>query len=130
MEDITDPDFAHAKVVCKYFEIKNLRDRFQSDRFLLADVFENFRNICLKLQKLDPAKFLSVPKLDWQAPLKKSKAKLDLLTDINMLSMAGEGITGEICHYFYQYEKANNKCVIDCDKNKESSYLQYWDVNN
>ena len=49
MEDITDPDFAHAKVVYKYFEIKNLRDRFQSDRFLLADVFENFRNICLKL---------------------------------------------------------------------------------
>ena len=47
-----------------------------------------------------------------------------------MLSMAGEGITGEICHYFYQYEKANNKCMIDCDKNKESSYLQYWDVNN
>ena len=59
----------------------------QSDTVLLADLFENFRNICLEIYELDPAKFLSAPGLAWQAALKKTKVKLDLLTDINMLLM-------------------------------------------
>ena len=59
----------------------------QRDTVLLADLFENFRNICLEIYELDPAKFLSAPGLAWQAALKKTKVKLDLLTDINMLLM-------------------------------------------
>ena len=61
IEDITDADYAHAKRVCKNFEIKNLGEYHdlyvQSDTLLLADVFENFRNICLRIYKLDPAIF-------------------------------------------------------------------------
>ena len=64
MEDITDADYTHAKRVCKDSEIKNLgedHDFFvQSDTLLLADVFENFRNMCLEIYDFDPAKFLSV----------------------------------------------------------------------
>ena len=67
MEDNANADYAHVKRVCKDFEIKNLweyHDLYvQSDTLLLADVFENFRNICLKIYKLDPAKFLSGPGL-------------------------------------------------------------------
>ena len=59
----------------------------QSDTLLLADVFENFKNTRLKIYKLDPAKFLSAPGLAWQAALKKTKVKLDLLTDIDVLLM-------------------------------------------
>ena len=59
----------------------------RSDTLLLADVFENFRKMCLKVCKLDHAKFLSAPGLAWQAALKKTKVKLDLLTDIDMLLM-------------------------------------------
>ena len=59
----------------------------RSDTLLLADVFENFKNMCLEIYELDPAKFLSVPGLAWQAALKKTKLKLDLLTDIDMLLM-------------------------------------------
>ena len=59
----------------------------QSDALLLPDVFENFRNKCLKIYKLDPAKFVSVPRLAWQEVFKKSKVKLDLLTDIDILLM-------------------------------------------
>ena len=77
----------------------------QSDTLLLADVFENFRNMCLEIYKLDPAKFLSAPGLAWQAALKKTKVKLDLLTDIDMLLMVEKGIRGGICHYIYGYEK-------------------------
>ena len=47
-----------------------------------------------------------------------------------MLLMLQKGIRGEICHTIYQYAKANNKYMNDHDKNKESSYIQYWDVNN
>ena len=53
----------------------------QSNTLLLADVFENFRNMCLEIYELDPAKFLSAPGLAWQAALKKTKVKLDLLTE-------------------------------------------------
>ena len=134
MEDITDADYAHAKRVCKDFEIKNLGEYHdlyvQSNTLLLADVFENFRNMCLEIYELDPAKFLSAPGLAWQAALKKTKVKLDLLTDIDMLLMVEKGIRGGICHSIYRYAKANNKYMKDYDKNKESSYLQYWDVND
>ena len=70
MKDITDTDFAHAKRACKNFEIKTLGEYYdlyvQSDILLLADVFDNFRNMCLKIYELDPGKFLSAPALPWQ----------------------------------------------------------------
>ena len=57
----------------------------QNNTLLLADLFENFRNMSLIIYKLDSAKFLSAPGLAWQAVLKKTKVKLDLLTDIDTL---------------------------------------------
>ena len=105
MEDITDADYAHAKRVCKDTEIKNLgqyHDLYvQSNRLLLIDVFENFRNICIKIYKLDPAKFLSVPGLAWQAALKETKVKLDLLADIDMLLVVEKSVRGGTCHFIY-----------------------------
>ena len=101
----------------------------QSNTLLLADVFENFYNICLKIFELDPANFLSATPLAWKSGFKKSKAKLDLLTDIAMSLIVEKGIRGGICHSIYRYAKANNKYMKDYDENKESSYLQYWDVN-
>ena len=106
MEDITDADYLHAKRVFKNVEIKNLgkyHDLYvQSDTLLLADVFENFRNMCLGIYEFDPAEFLSAPGLAWQAALKKTKVKLDLLTDIDMLIMVEKGIRGvTLCHYIY-----------------------------
>ena len=76
---------------------------------MLADVFENFQNMCLDIYELDPANFLSAPGLAWQAALKKTKVKLDLLTDIDMLLMVEKSIRGGICHLIYQYAKDNNK---------------------
>ena len=101
-----------------------------SDRLLLADVFENFRKMCLKIYRLDPVKFLSAPGLAWQAALKTTEVKLELLTDINMLLMVEKGIRGGICHAINRYAKANNKYMKDYDKKKESSYLKYWHVSN
>ena len=79
MGDITDKDYVHTKRICKDFEIKELGEYHdlyvQIDTLLLADVFENFRNMCIKIYELHPAKFISAPGLAWQAALKKTKAK-------------------------------------------------------
>ena len=113
MEDITHSDYAHAKRVFNDFEIKGLGEYHvlfaQRDTFLLLDVSQNFRNMCLKIYELDPAKFLSALGLALQAALKTTKAKLDLLTDIDTLLMVEKGIRGGICHSIFQYRKANNK---------------------
>ena len=68
---------------------------------MLADVFENVRNVCIKIYELVPAKFLSAPGLAWQATFKKTKVKLDILTDINVLLTIEKGIKGGICHSVY-----------------------------
>ena len=70
----------------------------QSNTFLLSDIFGNFRNMCINIYELDPAKFLSAPGLTWQTALKKTKVKLDPLSDIDMLSVVEKGIRGGICH--------------------------------
>ena len=79
---------------------------------------------------LDPAHFLSAPGLAWKEALKMTKVKLDLLTDTDILLMVEKGMRGGLCHAIHRYETANNKYMKDYDKNKESSYLKYWEVNN
>ena len=80
---------------------------------LLADVFENFRNACMKNYELDPAHFVSLPGLAWQACLKKkTNVELALITDYDMLLMIEDGIRGGICHAIQRYAKANNKYKV------------------
>ena len=52
------------------------------------------------------------------------------MTDIDMLLMVGKDIRGRICHAIHRYAKANDKYIKDYDKNREWSYLKYWDINN
>ena len=133
MEDITDVDYKHAKIVFKNLINKTLGDYHdlyvQSDTLLLADVFENFRNMCIKVYELDPAHFLSAPGLAWQACLKKTEVKLELLTDVDILLMVEKGIRGGICHVIHRYAKANNKYMKDYNKDKEESFLENLDAN-
>ena len=134
MKDITDAGFLHAKWVFKDVELKNLGEYhdlyIQSDILFLAYVFENFRDTCLEIDELYPAKFLSTSGLAQEAALKKTKVKLDLLNNIDMSLMVEKGIRGGICYSIYRYRKANNKYMKDYDKNKGSPHIQYWDVNN
>ena len=134
MENIDDIDYRHGNNVFKRFKLKNLgkyHDLYvQSNTLLLADIFQNFRNKCLEVYELDPAHFLSLPGLAWQACLKKTNVKLELLTDYDMLLMVEEGIRGGLCHSIHRHAKANNKYMEKYNENKESSYIQYLDANN
>ena len=79
----------------KLESLGNYHDLYvQSDTLLLADVFENFRNKCIEIYELVPAHFLSAPGLAWQTCLKKTEVKLESLTNIGMLLMAGKGTRG------------------------------------
>ena len=125
LEDITDKDYLHAQKVGDYHDLYD-----QTDTLLLADVFEKFRDKCIEIYGLDPSYFYSAPGLAWQACLKKTDVKLELLTDYQMLLMIEEGIRGGMCQSTHRYAKANNKYMKNYDKNIESSYLTYLDANN
>ena len=134
MEDISDTDYKHANNVFKKFNLNNLGDYHdlyvRSDTLLLADIFENFIHACLNNYGLDPAHFVSLPGLAWQACLKKTNVELELINDCDMLLMIEDGIRGGICHAIKCYAKANNYYMKDYDENKDSSYIQYLDTNN
>ena len=96
LEDITDKDYAHVQKVRKSYEIKNRGEHHelyvQCNLLLLADIFENFRDKCIKIYELDPAHFVSAPGLGWQACLKKTKVKLELITDYDLFMMVEKGV--------------------------------------
>ena len=99
MEDISDADYMHVKRVFKDFKIKNLREYYdlylKSDTLILANFFEKFRKICLKIYHLDVVKFFSAPGLPWQATLKTTGIKLELRADIDLLLMLKEALVEE-----------------------------------
>ena len=83
LEVISDEDYAHS------------HDLYvQSDTLLLADVFENFRNMRLEIYELDPIYFVSAPRLAWQACFKKTEVNLELITDYDLILMIEKGIRG------------------------------------
>ena len=135
MSSISEEDYQHAHRLWKEFGIHNLGDYHDlylgPDVVLLANVFEAFRDTCLKHYKLDPAHFYTSPGLAWKACLKCTEIKLELLTHPDMLLMFEEGIRGAITQAVRKYALANNKYMGDkFDPKSESSYLQYLDANN
>ena len=103
----------------------------KSDVLLLADVFEEFRNVCMEHYSLDPAWYYTSPGLSWDALLKHSKIKLELLSDVDMLLMFEKGIRGRISMIPNRFGKANNKYMEEkFDSQSPSKYLAYLDANN
>ena len=86
--------------------------------------------MCLGIYELKPARFLTASGLGWQATLKNTGVKLDLLINTDMLIMVENGIRGGICLIIYRLQKANNKYMKYYHQNKESSNLKYWDVTS
>ena len=133
-EDISDEDYQHALNVWNTFGCSNIRDYhnlyLKTDVLLLADVFENFRKICLKYYHLDPAHYYTSPGLAWDACLKETGQQLELLHDYDMLMMIEKGIRGGMTHISKRYAEANNKYMKSYNPEKESSFIQYLDANN
>lgn len=95
--DITDEDYEHAKSVWNTFEsIKTLgnyaENYLKSDILLLTDVMETFRDLSLRIYGLDPCYYYTIPGFSYDAMLKMTKIKLELLKDIDMLLYLEKGI--------------------------------------
>ena len=134
-EVISNEDYEHARKFWETFEMKTLGDYHtlynEADVLLLADVFENSRNICIKNYKLDPGHYYTAPGLAWDAALKVNEVKLELLSDIDMLHMVEKGIRGGVSMISTRYGKANNKYMGDkFDASELSKYIAYLDANN
>ena len=134
-ENISDEDYKHAKQVWETFNMKTLKDYHDLYNFLdvllLADVFENFRNICIENYKLDPAHYYTAPGLAWDAALKVTGVNLELLSDVDMLLIVEKGIRGGVSMVSTRYSKANNKYMDDkFNRSEPSKYIQYLDANN
>ena len=104
VQGITDADYTHGKRVRKNWKIKNLAEwhelYVQSDTLMLVDEFTNFQNMLFETYGLDPAQFSSAPGLTWQAALKQTKVKLNVLTNIDMLLMVEKSDRGGIIMLF------------------------------
>ena len=131
---ITKTNYKHVWNVWNTFNFETLKEYHElyniSDVLLLADVFENFRDLCLKVYKLDPVYYYTAPGLAWDACLKMTNIQLELLTDVNKLLMFEKGIRGGISIISNRYGEANNKYMKGYNKNKPSKYLMYLDANN
>ena len=135
MSGISKYDYEHAQKVWKELDMKNVGEYhdlyLKTDVFLPSNVFEKFRNDCLESHKLDPAHFYTTPGLAWQACLKKTGVKLELLTDPDMLLMFERGIKGGITQAVHRYAKANNKYMgHQFDPRANFIHLLYLDANN
>ena len=130
-EHISDEDYEH---VCNAFSLKNMGEYHDlylaSDVVLLSDVFENFRKTCLEYYKLDPCHYFTSPGLSWDAMLKMTDIKLELMTDIDMFQFIEKGMRGGIGYIANRYGKANNKCMKEYDEKAPSKYIMYLDANN
>ena len=135
MSSISEEDYQHAQRVWKEFGIHNLGDYhdlyLRTDVILLANLYDAFRDTCLKHYKLDPVHFYTSPGLAWKACWKRTGIKLGLLTDPDMLLMSERGIRGGITQAVRKYASANNKYMGDkFNPNEDTTYLQYIDANN
>ena len=131
---INNYNYNHVLNVWKTFKMKTLKEYLElynvTDVLLLADVFENFRDICLKNYGLDPVYYYTAPGLAWDAMLKMTKINLELLSDVDKLLMIEKGIRGGISIISNRYGKANNKYMKDFNNKELSKYLMYLDANN
>ena len=134
-EGISAEDYRHAQKVFKVFGCETFRDYHDiynvSDVLILADVFENFRDVCSENYGIDPAHHFTSPGLAWDAALKKTNINLELISDYDMLLMSQKGIRGGISMISNRYGVANNVYMNEMyDPSKESTYIQYLDANN
>ena len=133
-EHITHEQYNHAQNVWNTFDLKTMGDYhdlyLKSDILLLADVFENFRKTCLQYYKLDPCHYFTSPGLSWDAMLKMTNIKLELMTDIDMFQFIEKGMRGGTSYIANRFGEANNKYMKTYNEKVPSKYIMYLDANN
>ncbi|KAJ8917076.1 hypothetical protein NQ315_012995 [Exocentrus adspersus] len=142
---ITEEDYQHAQLVWKTFKCRNIGEYsdiyLKTDVLLLTDVFEVFRDVCMEVYGLEAASFITLPGLSWQAMMKYTKVRLELLTDVDMLHFIRKSIRGGVSQCSHRHATANNKYMprrsdeedfqhLAYNSYENPRYLMYLDANN
>ena len=131
-ESISGKDYNHAQIVFEKFNMKNLGEYHDfyllTDVLLLADVFEAFRDTCLEYYGLDPCHFYTSPGMAWDAALKMTGVKLELLCDVKKHLFFEAGLRGGVATIAHRHAKANNPSCPEYDPSKPTTHLVYWDA--
>ena len=134
-KDISEEDFDFAEEIWKTFHLQNLGELhdlyLETDTLLLADVFENYREVILKNYGLDPVHFYTAPSLSWSAGLKFTKVKLEIPLDVNMHMFFDLALRGGISMVLNHFARANNPLMKELfDPQTLQSFIQLVDANN
>ena len=133
-ENISGDDYAFVKKLWKTFRLKNLGELhdlyMETDTLLLADVFENYRQVIMKNYGLDPTHFYTAPSLSWSAGLKFTKVKLEIPQDIDMHLFVDQGLRGGISMVCNSFARANNLLMKEFDSSIQQSFIKFIDANN
>ena len=133
-EDISEIDYTHAQRVFNHFNMTDIRNYHNfyllTDVLLLADVLENFREVCLQHYGLDPAHNYTSPGFSWQAALKMTDVELDLLANIDQHLFIEEWIRGGVSMISHQYAQTNTPGMENYDACNCNSSIMYLDANN
>ena len=133
-QSIRREEYEHAMNVWKEFDLKNMGEYhdlyLKTDVLLLADVFEKFRKVCTSYYKLDPAHYYTSPGLAWDAMLKMTGVRLELMKQREMHDIVEKGIRGGMCCISHKYAKANNPYISEYNSSEPTSYILYLDMNN
>ena len=134
--EIADEDFLHACRVWEEFGMKNMGEfhdlYLKTDVLLLADVFENFRKLCLKNYELDPSWYLTAAAFAWDAMLKMTGVGLEILSEekSKKFNLFERQIRGGVSSTFHRYGRGNNKFMKEFDEKKPSKFVVYFDANS
>ena len=133
-EHISDIDYSRAKNVFNNTNCRTLLDYMEiyikTDTLILCDVFENFRELCLSYYGIDACHYMSLPAFAWDAMLKMTGVKLDLITDIEQYTFVEENLRGGTTTINHRKFTANNKYLDDYNPEEPISYINYIDSNN
>jgi hypothetical protein len=134
-KDCSDENYQFAEKVWEVFNCQCLGDYYKlylsTDVLLLADVLDNFRKLCMKTYDLCPLHYLTLPSYSWDAMLKYTKVKPELLSDQNMYMFFEQSIRGGMSVAINKLAYANNPYMGDkFDKTKDTTYLLDLDANS
>eukprot|EP00873_Tetraselmis_striata_P036331 jgi/Tetstr1/456595/TSEL_004129.t1 len=134
-EECSDAEYRHAEWVWRRFGCTTFRDYYdlylEADVLLLADVFESFRDTCMRQYNLDPCNYVTLPGMCWDGAMRTAKGAPELITDdISKYLHFDRAIRGGVSMVTRRHAKANNPMCPDYDRTKPTSFITYLDANN
>lgn len=133
-ETITQEEYQRTQHIWQTFKLQRIGELsdlyLQIDVLLLAIVFEKFRKHCLKIYKLDPTHYFTTPSLSWDAMLKFTRVKLELIRKIDMYLFFEAGIRGGFAAAIKRYAQSNHPYLRDYKPELPLRHIIYWDFVN